>query len=182
MVEGIGISVTLTGLKMELPRTSFRVSKRIIVKLSCSGHFSGSLDDTSVTVKLAVGRNAAGAPVVTPTSKWTWGALDVSAKLDNIVCKVVKDIVQLFEGDVDNKIRDAIKTAVPPKLDAVILAKANNALAQLTKPINVDSYASIAMALAKDPVFSSSDVELSLLGVWGPPEKISGAIPRDIAT
>ena len=82
---------------------------------------------------------------------------------------MLKDIVQLFEGNIDDKIRDTIKSIVPPKLDEIIALQANAALSQLTQPINVDQYASIAMALAKDPVFSETDVELSLLGVWGPP-------------
>jgi hypothetical protein len=168
---GFGISLTLSGLRLALPRTNFKVSKHIIVKLSCSGHFSGSLDNTAVTIKLAIARNKAGAPVVTPTSTWTWGDLDVSAKLNSIACKVVKDIVQLFEGNIDDKIRDTIRSAVPPKLDEIITEQANAALTQLTEPINVDQYASIAMALAKNPVFSDTDVELRLLGVWGPPRK-----------
>ena len=168
--EGVGLSLKLSGLKMSLPRTSFKLSKRIIVKVGCSGHFQGSISDTSAIINLAVTRSNTGAPVVKPTSEWKWGKLSVSAKLDNIVCKVVKDVVQIFEGNIDEKIRDTIEAAVPPALNKVIADKANTALAQLTQRLNVDQYASIAMALAKDPVFSSGDIELSLLGVWGPPK------------
>ena len=45
----------------------------------------------------------------------------MSAKLNNIACKVVKDIVQLFEGNIDDKIRDTIKSIVPPNDEILAL-------------------------------------------------------------
>ena len=169
VVPNVGLTVTLSNIGLSIPSTSFKVSKHIIIKLGCSGHFSGTLASTSVFVALKVTRDATGAPIMTPTSKWNWGSLDVRFKLNSIACKVVQDIAKLFIGSINGKIRAAIEQSVPSVLDRVIATQGNQALLQLTQPINVDEYASIDLRLATNPMFTSNQIDLSLLGVWGPP-------------
>ena len=55
-----GLSMTLTGLGLSIPTTAFKISKRIIIHLGCSGYFSGTLSSTSVTMNLNVTRDATG--------------------------------------------------------------------------------------------------------------------------
>ena len=106
---------------------------------------------------------------MTPTSKWNWGSLIIKEQLNSIACKVVQDIAKLFIGSINGKIRAAIEQSVPSVLDRVIATQGNQALLQLTQPINVDEYASIDLRLATNPMFTSNQIDLSLLGVWGPP-------------
>lgn len=49
------------------------------------------------------------------------------------------------------------------------MKQGNQALQQLTKPINVDNYASLDLSLATNPLFDESSFQLSMLGIWGPP-------------
>ena len=59
-VPNHGLSITLTGLGLSIPTTGFKISKKIIIHLGCSGHFSGTLSSTSVTMNLNVTRDATG--------------------------------------------------------------------------------------------------------------------------
>jgi hypothetical protein len=95
-----------------------------------------------------------------------FGALSFTA------CRVVQDIAKLFVGSITQKIQSAIEDQVPAAMNHIIAVQANAAFAALTQPINVDHYASINLALATNPVFTKEAIEMSLLGVWGPPPSV----------
>ena len=118
----------------------------------------------------------AGAPVVEPTSSWSWGELSINEKLNSVACKVVQDIAKLFVGNINYKIKHAIEEKIPAVLEQIIRTKGNQALQELTKPLNVASYASIDLSLAENPIFTKNDVELSLLGIRGLPSSSSSVV------
>ena len=169
IIPNVGISISLKDINLSIPSTSFEVSKRVIINLHCGGYFSGTLSRTSVTVVLNITRDQSGTPVVTPTSKWSWGNININEKLDHLTCRVIQDIAKLFTGSITNKIQNAIENAVPPAFNNVIMKQGNQALQQLTKPINVDNYASLDLSLATNPLFDENSFQLSMLGIWGPP-------------
>ena len=169
VLPNVGVLVKLSDIELNIPSTAFEVSKRIIINLHCGGHFSGSLSHTSVEVTMKILRDASGAPVVTPTSKWNWGGLNVNESLDHTVCKVIQDIAKLFVGSITSKIQNAIESQIPNQLNTIIANQGNQALAQLTQPVNVADYASVDLRLATNPIFTSNQIEISLLGAWLPP-------------
>ena len=118
-------------------------------------------------------RRGKGAPVVEPSSSWSWGKLLINEKLNSVACKVIQDIAKLFVGNINTKIQNVIENNVPVVLEQIIRTKGNQVLQELTKPLNVDSYASIDLSLAKNPIFTKNAVEFSLLGIWGPPSSSS---------
>jgi len=75
-------------------------------------------------------------------------------------------------SSITQKIQSAIEDQVPAAMNHIIAVQANAAFAALTQPINVDHYASINLALATNPVFTKEAIEMSLLGVWGPPPSV----------
>ena len=83
VLPNVGVAVTLSNIGLAIPTTAFEVSKRIIVNLHCSGKFSGALANTQVAVTLKVVRDKSGAPVVTPSSAWSWGSIDIEERLDD---------------------------------------------------------------------------------------------------
>ena len=97
----------------------------------------------------------------------------INEKLNSVACKVIQDIAKLFVGNINTKIQNVIEKNVPVVLEQIIRTKGNQVLQELTKPLNVDSYASIDLSLAKNPIFTKNAVELSLLGIWGPPSSSS---------
>ena len=169
VLPNVGVAITLSKISLAIPSTAFEVSKHIIISLHCGGHFSGTLANTRVAVTMKIDRDKTGLPVVTPTSTWSWGAVDIDETLDHAACRVIQDIAKLFVGSITNKIKAAIEQSVPAAVNTAVAAEANAALAGLTQPINVDNYASIDLALATTPIFTADEIELSLLGVWGPP-------------
>jgi hypothetical protein len=82
VLPNVGVAVTLSNIGLAIPTTAFEVSKRIIVDLHCSGKFSGALANTQVAVTLKVVRDKSGAPVVTPSSAWSWGSIDIEERLN----------------------------------------------------------------------------------------------------
>ena len=97
-LPGQGLALTLSGLTLAIPSTGFEVSKKIIVKLHCSGHFSGSLSGASVVLPLNITANAAGKPQITaPKSTWNFGDLKVTAKMTHNVC--VLFVCRMFHVD-----------------------------------------------------------------------------------
>ena len=83
VLPNVGVAVTLSNIGLAIPTTAFEVSKRIIVNLHCSGKFSGALANTQVAVTLKVVRDKSGAPVVTPSSAWSWGSIDIEERLND---------------------------------------------------------------------------------------------------
>ena len=94
-----GLVLSLSGLSLTIPSTHFKISKRILFELHCSGHFSGSISGTSVAESINVTAiEPAGTPHISPSSSWSWSDLNVDVRMDHEICKIIKDIASWFVG------------------------------------------------------------------------------------
>ena len=164
-IEGKGLAVTLGGLYFNLPTTNFEVKKYIFpTKVHCSGHFSGSLNDLSVSETIDITANSAGQPSATGTSTWNWGSgLKVDVGLVR-VCKFIENIAEWFIGNINNLLIKNIKEVLPKALDGLINTNLNDLLKGLVLKKEIDKYATITFSLTDSPNFADDALTLDLSG------------------
>ena len=142
----------------------------LFTHISCSGHFSGSLGNTGVNVGINVTANEpAGSPKITPTSTWTWGSLGVSVKLNNVFCKIIKDIASWFIGNINHKIEDVIKSKIPGVINNLINTEGNKILSDLVLSKKIDKDAEVNYYLTQNPTSKNDELSVYLSGEFVKP-------------
>ena len=169
-VEGKGSAVTLGGLSLQLPSTGFKIKKKVLfAKISCSGHFSGSLGNTQVVETVNVTAvEPAGTPKLAPSSSWNWAGLGVSVKMDHTICKIIKNIASWFIGNINHKIEDVIKSQVPSVVDGLIQSQGNEILQNLMLEKKIDSHAEVNFYLTENPFSADDALSVPLSGEFVP--------------
>jgi hypothetical protein len=170
-VQGKGLNLKLGGLGLSIPQTDFEIKKKVLfTHISCSGHFSGSLGNTGVNVGINVTANEpAGSPKITPTSTWTWGSLGVSVKLNNVFCKIIKDIASWFIGNINHKIEDVIKSKIPGVINNLINTEGNKILSDLVLSKKIDKDAEVNYYLTQNPTSKNDELSVYLSGEFVKP-------------
>ena len=170
-VEGKGLELNLGNLGLQIPSTNFDIKKKILfTHISCSGHFSGSLGQTSVGMSINISATEpAGTPVITPVSTWTWGSLGVNVKLNNVFCKIIKDIASWFIGNINHKIEDVIKSKVPPLINNLIQKEGNKILSALVLNKKLSNDAEVTYYLTQNPTSANDALSVYLSGEFVKP-------------
>lgn len=161
--------LSIDDITLRLPRTGFRVSKKILgIDLHCSGHFSGSLDATTVSMSLNFTSTKEGQPQLTTDADWSFGPLQVSVTMDHAQCEVISDVVQWFVGNIDDQLANELKQEIPSLVEELIETSGNDALADLSMTYQVDAAAVVSYALTQDPSINNSELALYLSGEFQP--------------
>jgi len=170
---GKGLSVSLGNLGLNIPSTSFKIKKKVLfAKISCSGHFSGSLDQTNVGIDINItATEPQGNPKITPVSTWNWGSLGVSVKLNNVFCKIIKSVASWFLGNINHKIEDVIKQMVPSVVNNLINVEGNDILSSLVLNKKIDNNAEVSFYLTSNPTSANDALSVNLSGEFIPVPK-----------
>jgi len=89
----------------------------------------GSLSGTNASGIASMGISNSGAIKATVDSDVAWGTLSVDHELTSSVCSFIEDIVELFIGDINKKIEEAVEEEIPSVLDQVFQQLLDDALA-----------------------------------------------------
>ena len=107
-------------------------------------------------------------PEINPSSKWSWGKLDVSVKMDHTICKIIKDIASFFIGNINSKIEAVIKQMVPKTVENIISSEGNQILQNLVLEKKLDNHADVNFYLTQNPTSANDALSVYLSGQFVP--------------
>ena len=82
---------------------------------------------------------------------WKWGVLSVNLNPTGL-CKVVKDLLEYFIGNINTLLENAIKAVVPPVVNALLESGSNTMFRQLSLKHQIDKFAGVNYYLTQNPV------------------------------
>jgi len=124
LIDGAGAKLDITEISFTMEHDDFWVEK---YGITCKGHVWGSLTGTNASAVASIGISN-GAIIATVDSDISWGKLSVDHKLTSSFCSFIEDIVELFVGDINNKIEAAVKKNIPSILEQVFQQLLDDAL------------------------------------------------------
>ena len=163
IVKGTGILLSLHNLTLSIPSTHFKLSKTIIITLSCSGAMQGNLSNTNVQVLLNITSNHT-SPRIMSNSSWSWGVLDVNEKMNGFSCKFLQNIAEWFVGNINDFISKEMKLMVPSTVDGMITEDGNQILSELVLTQRIDDVSSVNFYLVDNPTSTDTSTTVELSG------------------
>ena len=112
------IVMNVVNLSLAVPQTGFGL---FLGPAKCTGHFWMSMTDATLSITVDLSTNPEGHLSFNFVSaKSTYGSLNVKHDLNGVVCSIGQDILQLFLGNIDKRIKELIMNKLPnmmgPKL------------------------------------------------------------------
>jgi len=130
------VVVKLTDLSLATPSTDFDLfAKVLFVHVSCRGTFDVALSKTDVRIKFAFDDNNGVLGITNIDAEVDFGNLDIHHAFHDLLCKIGQDIVQLFVGNIDNVIRNAVAKDISPIMTKVLTKAFTSLAARMRLPI-----------------------------------------------
>lgn len=141
------VFLKLDKISVAIPSTTFHVFDKILgVKISCHGELTASIINTNMSFSVKI-LNQGGKAIVQAKVQYVhFGSVKVSHKFHS-VCKIVDDIVEVFIGNVNKKLEDAIKKDVPDAIQKELNTLAEEIMAEFTGIVKVDKYSELDYSL-----------------------------------
>ena len=161
------VTLYLNDLLIQVPYHSFWVMDRVLgIKISCHGHFYGTVDNTNFAVQLTLDNNNGKIGIASTQVFANFGTLDIHQGMDHALCSIAEWIIQLFLGNLDNLIKNLIIQKLPGIIQNLVQTDGNAAFAKLPLNIVGSPTATANSLLVYVDIVPGSSARLQQLAVW----------------
>jgi len=154
----------LNKISVSVPSTTFHVYDKILgIKISCHGELTASITNTNMSFSLKILDKNGKADIQAVVTSVQFGSVHVSHKFHS-VCKIVDDIVEIFIGDVNKKLEEAIKKDVPDAIQKELNKVAVEIMAEFTTIIKIDKYSELDYSLVTNMITPKNVLTFNVKG------------------